>query len=108
MSDTGLIAAMRAAKATTATIPIVFTSGSDPVAEGLVASLARPGGNLTGISFLTTQLYPKRLQLLSEAVPQARSVAMLTNANGPNTGDNLKEAAAAAEMLGTKFIPLRV
>ncbi len=108
IAATGGIAALRAAKAATATIPIVFTSGSDPVAEGLVASLARPGGNLTGISFLTTQLYPKRLQLVSEAVPQAQSVAMLTNANGPNTGDNLQEAAAAAEKLGKKFIPLRV
>ncbi len=108
IAATGGIAALRAAKAATATIPIVFTSGSDPVAEGLVASLARPGGNLTGISFLTTQLYPKRLQLVSEAVPQAQSVAMLTNANGPNTGDNLQEAAAAAETLGKKFIPLRV
>ena len=108
IAATGGIAALRAAKAATATIPIVFTSGSDPVAEGLVASLARPGGNLTGISFLTTQLYPKRLQLVSEAVPQAQSVAMLTNANGPNTGDDLREAAAAAEKLGKKFIPLRV
>ena len=69
---------------------------------------ARPGGNLTGISFLTTQLYPKRLQLLSEAVSQAQSVAMLANANGPNTDDNLREAAAAAETLGKKFKPLKV
>jgi len=94
---------LRAAKAATATIPIVFTSGSDPVAEGLVASLARPGGNLTGISFLTSQLYPKRLQLLSEVVSQAQSVAMLVNANGPNTDDSLREAAAAADALGKKF-----
>jgi len=108
IAATGGIAALRAAKAATATIPIVFTSGSDPVADELVASLARPGGNLTGISFLTTQLYPKRLQLLSEAVPQARSVAMLVNGNGPDTDDNLREAAAAGETLGKKFIPLRV
>ena len=108
IAATGGIAALRAAKAATATIPIVFTSGSDPVADGLVASLARPGGNLTGISFLTSGLYPKRLQLLSEAAPQARSVAMLANANGPDTNDNLQEAAAAAETLGKKFIPLRV
>jgi putative ABC transport system substrate-binding protein len=108
IAATGGIAALRAAKAATATIPIVFTSGSDPVADRLVASLARPGGNLTGISFLTTQLYPKRLQLLSEAVPHARSVAMLVSANGPNTADNLREAAAAAETLGKQLTPLRV
>ena len=108
IAATGGVLALRAAKAATATIPIVFTSGSDPVADGLVASLARPGGNLTGISFLTTQLYPKRLQLLSEAVPRAGSIAMLVNANGPNTGDNLQEATAAAETLGKEFIPLRV
>jgi putative ABC transport system substrate-binding protein len=100
--------ASRAAKNATSTIPIVFMGGGDPVAAGLVASLARPGGNLTGISFLTSGLYPKRLQLLSEAAPQARSVAMLANANGPDTNDNLQEAAAAAETLGKKFIPLRV
>ena len=108
IAATGGITALRAAKAATSTIPIVFTSGSDPVADGLVASLARPGGNLTGISFLTTQLYPKRLQLLSEVVSQAQSVAMLVNANGPNTDDNLRETAAAADALGKKFTPLRV
>ena len=108
IAATGGTAALRAAKAATATIPIVVTSGSDPVADGLVASLARPGGNLTGISFLTTQLYPKRLQLLSEVVPQAQSIAMLANSNASSTGDNLQEATAAAETLGKKFIPLTV
>ena len=108
IAATGGAAALRAAKAATSTIPIVFTSGGDPVADGLVASLARPGGNLTGVSFLTGELYPKRLQLLSEAVPQARSIAMLVNSNAPSTDGNLREAAAAAERLDKKFTPLRV
>lgn len=100
--------APKAAKAATSAIPIVFTAGADPVADGLVASLSRPGGNLTGVSFLTTQLYPKRLQLLCEAAPQTQSIAMLAYANGPNTASNLAEAAAAAAVLGKKFIPLKV
>ena len=72
----------RAAKNATSTIPIVFIAG-DPVGEGLVASLARPTGNLTGISIMTTELMPKRIELLSELVPQAKVIALLVN---PNTG----------------------
>jgi putative tryptophan/tyrosine transport system substrate-binding protein len=72
----------RAAKNATVTIPIVFVAG-DPVGEGLVASLARPGGNLTGVSILSTELMPKRLELISELVRQARVIALLVN---PNTG----------------------
>ena len=73
-----------AAKSATSTIPIVFVVGGDPVGTGLVASLARPGGNLTGVSFLTTELMPKRLELLSELVPQARVIALLVNPNNPS------------------------
>ncbi len=69
-----------AAKSATSTIPIVFVAG-DPVAVGLVASLARPGANLTGVSILTIELIPKRLELLSELVPQAKSIALLVNPN---------------------------
>jgi len=100
--------ASRAAKQATAAIPIVFSAGGDPVIDGRVASLARPGGNLTGVSFLTVGLYPKRLQLLSELVPQARSIAMLAYANGPNTKNNFREVAEATKALGKEFKPLAV
>jgi putative ABC transport system substrate-binding protein len=72
-----------AAKNATATIPIVFSIGADPVEHGLVTSLARPGGNLTGFSGLPVELMPKRLELLSELVPQARAIAVLVNPNNP-------------------------
>src|ERR1700737_2919615 len=65
-----------AAKSATSTIPIVFLIGADPVAAGLVASLARPGGNLTGVAIMATELMPKRLELLSEMVPQAGMIAL--------------------------------
>jgi putative ABC transport system substrate-binding protein len=68
-----------AAKRTTSTTPIVFSSGADPVSAGLIVSLARPGGNLTGVSFLTVELIAKRLELLSELVPRARVIPLLVN-----------------------------
>src|SRR6266850_8472026 len=71
-----------AAKNATSTIPIVFRTG-EPVADGLVASLARPGGNLTGFGNIAEELTPKRLELLSELVPQARMIALLVNPNNP-------------------------
>jgi putative ABC transport system substrate-binding protein len=79
----GGIPAALAAKNATSTIPIVFTSVGDPVGAGLVASLARPGGNLTGVSILTSELTSKLLELLSELVPQARVIALLVNPNNP-------------------------
>ena len=87
-----------AAKSATSTIPIVFSVG-DPVGNGLVASLARPGGNLTGISILTVELMPKRLELLSELAPQAVVIALLVNPNNPAVIEriirDMEEAARA-------------
>jgi putative ABC transport system substrate-binding protein len=82
-----------AAKNATSTIPIVFSMGADPVALGLVASLARPGGNVTGFSILVRELMPKRLELLTELVPRARVIAMLVNLER-NIGD-VQQAARA-------------
>src|SRR5215212_6600724 len=78
-----------ALKGATSTIPIVVRSGADVVELGFVASLARPGGNLTGVSLLADELAPKRLELLSELVPQARVIALLVNPNLANTKRNI-------------------
>jgi putative ABC transport system substrate-binding protein len=87
-----------AAKNATSTIPIVFSMGGDPVAYGLVASLARPGGNITGFSILARELMPKRLELLSELVPRARVIAVLVNIER-NIGDMQKAARARGVQL---------
>src|SRR5437764_994391 len=108
IAATGGDPASRAAKAATSTIPIVFTSGGDPVADGRVASLARPGGNLTGVSFLTSELYPKRFQLLSELVPQARVIALLMNPKQPTTERMMPEVGAAADANGIQLKAVKV
>ena len=85
-----------AAKAATTTIPIVFVLGFDPVALGLVASLSRPGGNLTGVTSLANELGPKRLELLHEAAPAATSIALLVNPAEPTAEAQSKDLHAAA------------
>ena len=89
-----------AAKAATSTIPIVFMSGVDPVAAGLVASLSRPGGNLTGLSNYNTRLVAKRFELLHQAVPRADAVAVLVNPKTPVAQTIEAEARTAAQALG--------
>jgi putative ABC transport system substrate-binding protein len=96
----------RAAKSATSTIPIVFT-GSDPVAAGLVASLARPGGNLTGFSIFARELNPKRLELLSELVPRARVIALLVNPNNANAERTIRDVQEAARTKGVQLPILR-
>jgi putative ABC transport system substrate-binding protein len=96
----------RAAKSATSTIPIVFGSG-DPVGEGLVASLARPGGNLTGVSLLTVELMAKRLELLSELVPRAGAIALLVNPNSPNTEPMIRDVQEAARAKGVQLPVLK-
>jgi putative ABC transport system substrate-binding protein len=85
-----------AAKAATSTIPIVFATGGDPVAIGLVASYGHPGGNLTGISSLGVELGPKQLEVLHELVPAAKAVALLVNRTNPSNADGLAQAVQAA------------
>jgi putative ABC transport system substrate-binding protein len=96
----GGLAPALAAKAATTTIPIVFGTGGDPVEAGLVASLNRPGGNLTGFSFLIVELMPKRLGLLQELQPLAARFAVLVNPNSPNAEPVIKGVQAAASTIG--------
>jgi putative tryptophan/tyrosine transport system substrate-binding protein len=99
------LAVTLAAKAATTTIPIVFAVAEDPVSLGLVASLARPGGNLTGINFFSSELVAKRLELLRELVPRAARVAVLVNPAQPDIGRERaqKEVEAAARALGLQI-----
>jgi putative ABC transport system substrate-binding protein len=92
-----------AVKSATSTIPIVFAMGGDPVELGLVASLARPGRNLTGVSFLNVELMSKRLELLSELVPQARVIALLVNPNNPLTEPMIRDVQEAARAKGVQL-----
>jgi putative tryptophan/tyrosine transport system substrate-binding protein len=96
-----------AAKSASSAIPIVSVIGSDPVAAGLIANLARPGGNLTGVSFLTVELMPKRLELLCELVPQARVIALLVNPNSPNAEPLIRDMQEAARAKGVKLDVLK-
>src|SRR5262249_6101786 len=99
--------AAQVAKAATATIPIVFRVGEDPVKLGLVASLARPGGNLTGINFFASELEAKRLQLLHDLVPKATRIAVLVNPSNPATESAQRGIPDAARALGLQIQVLK-
>jgi len=96
-----------AAKSAISTIPIVFMNVSNPVGSGLVANLARPGGNATGFSILAVTLYPKRLELLSELVPHARVIALLVNPSSPTTESTINVVREAAGTKGLQLLVLK-
>jgi putative tryptophan/tyrosine transport system substrate-binding protein len=95
-----------AAKAATTTVPIVFAGGSDPVTDGLVASLNRPGGNVTGVTFLSGALGSKRLELLRQLVPKATTIAVLVNPNSREAEEERRDIEAAAQATGQHLIIL--
>jgi putative ABC transport system substrate-binding protein len=96
-----------AAKAATVTIPIVFQIGNDPVAAGLVASLARPGGNLTGVTTLSAEIVTKRLELLHELIPTISGIALLINPNNRDSENSKRDAETAARNLGVQLHVIR-
>jgi putative ABC transport system substrate-binding protein len=102
------VPAALAAKSATSTIPIVLAVGADPVATGLVASLARPGGNLTGITSFAAELAPKRLELLSELVPQAKVIALLLNPTNPATPPTSESPIEMQEVARAKGVRLAI
>jgi putative ABC transport system substrate-binding protein len=98
----GAVAA-HAAKEATITVPVVFTSGADPVASGLVKSLSRPGANLTGVSLLAAEMAAKRLELIRDLLPNARTVAMMINPTFPGAQSELAEVEAAGRTIGMQI-----
>ena len=105
---TSATAAIVAAKQATSVIPIVFAAAGDPVGTGLVASLSRPGGNVTGLSIQQTDVAAKRLELLREFVPGLRRLAILANVDGPAVVLDMREVEAAARTLGLEVIASEV
>jgi len=101
-----LLPAALAAKAATQTIPIVFVSGSDPIAAGLVSSFSRPTGNVTGIAFMFTRLGAKNLELLHELLPKATVIGALANPNNPNAEPQVRDLQTAARTLGLQLVVL--
>jgi putative ABC transport system substrate-binding protein len=100
--------AANVAKSATTTVPIVFVTGGDPVKDGLVASFNRPGGNVTGVSFLAGELGAKRLELLRQLVPKATTIGVLVNPNSPETEAERKDVEVAAQAIGQQLIILDV
>jgi putative ABC transport system substrate-binding protein len=99
----GAVTGPLAAKAATTTIPIVFAVGSDPIELGLVTSLSRPGGNVTGVTSLGQELFPKRLELLREMVPNAATFGLMVNPSNPNTEPTVREAQTLALAAGWRL-----
>jgi putative tryptophan/tyrosine transport system substrate-binding protein len=100
------VTAASAAKAVTSTVPIVFATGDDPIAEGLVVSLNRPGGNITGVSFLGNALGAKQVELLHELLPSATTIAVLVDTNYQGSVSGLTDVEAAAHSLGQQLVAL--
>jgi ABC transporter substrate binding protein len=103
----GHSAAVQAAMAASSTTPVVFVVGVDPVRTGLVASLNRPGGNVTGVTFTTVDLTSKRLGQLHEFAPQAELIGVLLDPNQPETGVQLRDAEAAAATIGRRILAVK-
>lgn len=103
----GNFTTVNAVRKATATIPIVFGTGGDPLALGLVTSVARPEGNLTGVSYLVADLGPKRLDLLVQAVPRARRIALLVNPKNPNSERGARDAQEAVKPLGVELLVVK-
>ena len=101
-------AAVRAAKAATATVPLVFAIGGDPVVQGLVTTLNRPGGNVTGVVFFSAQLGAKRLELLRQLVPGTAAIGLLVTLSNPETEAEQRDIQAAAQATGQQLITLDV
>jgi ABC-type uncharacterized transport system substrate-binding protein len=107
IAATGGSVSARAAKAATSTIPILFISGPNPVDDGLVTSLNRPGGNLTGVAVYTSELIPKRLELLGEFAPRAATIALIVNPNDVANGPETRSVEAATRAVGKKMVLLK-
>src|SRR6266853_6316472 len=108
IAATGGITSAQAARSATTTIPIVFTTGNDPVQSGLVSSLNRPGGNVTGVTLISTELVAKRIELLGELIRSAKLMAVLMNANNQGNETEVREAQNAAHILGYQIRVLRI
>ena len=103
----GSIAAARAAKTTTSNVPIIFVTGADPVAAGLVSSLNRPDGNMTGVSFYDVPIIGKRLALLRELVPKTETIAVLQDPTSPAFQTESREIENAARAMGQKIMTVK-
>ncbi len=107
LAATGGLPSALAAKAATSTIPVVFVMGSDPVKAGVVVTLNRPEGNVTGVSFLINTLGPKRVELLAQLVPRASTIGMLVNPTNPDAEMETRDASAALQALGRKLLVVK-